>query len=167
MPYLILCLISALLAGGGVWKYQAQKHELALANLSTYYLKRDFRALENANAETTRLQNQKDEALRTAAQRQRFWQSQNSALERVVGGLRGDLARYRAEREPVPGDPVSPGADYTSTLETVFGDCATEVVRVEGLAQGHANDVQTLREAWPTPANQSAPRQPAEPEPSQ
>lgn len=163
MPYLILCLISALLAGGGVWKYQAQQHELA--NLSTYYLKRDFRALENANAETTRLQNQKDEALRTAAQRQRFWQSQNSALERDVDGLRSDLARYRAEREP--GDPVSPGADYTSALETVFGDCATEVVRVEGLAQGHANDVQTLKEAWPTPATQSAPAPPAEPEPSQ
>lgn len=88
MPYLILCLISALLAGGGVWKYQAQKHELTLLNLSTDYLKRDFRALENANAETTRLQNQKDEALRAAAQRQRFWQSQNSALERDVDGLR-------------------------------------------------------------------------------
>lgn len=88
MPYLILCLISALLAGGGVWKHQAQKHELALANLSAYYLKRDFRALENANAETTRLQNQKDKASRTAAQRQRFWQSQNSALERDVDGLR-------------------------------------------------------------------------------
>lgn len=167
MPYLILCLISALLAGGGVWKHQTQKHELALANLSTYYLKRDFRALENANAETTRLQSQKDEALRTAAQRQRFWQSQNSALERDVDGLRGDLARYRAEREPVPGDPVSPGADYTSALETVFGDCAAEVVRMEGLAQGHANDVQTLREAWPTPATRSEPTPPAEPEPSQ
>lgn len=165
MPYLILCLISALLAGSGVWKYQAQKHELALANISTNYLKRDFRALENVNVETTRLQNQKDEALRTAAQRQRFWQSQNSALERDVDGLRGDLARYRAEREP--GDPVSPGADYTSALETVFGDCATEVVRMEGLAQGHANDVQTLREAWPTPATRSEPRPPAEPEPSQ
>lgn len=100
------------MAGCGSTK--PQKHELALANLSTYYLKRDFRALENANAETTRLQNQKDEALRTAAQRQRFWQSQNSALERDVDGLLGDLARYRAEREPVPGDPVSPGADYTS-----------------------------------------------------
>lgn len=108
MPYLILCLISALLAGSGAWKYQAQKHELALANLSTYYLKRDFRALENANAETTRLQNQKDAALRTAAQRQRFWQSQNSALERDVDGLRSDLASYRAEREPLPGDPATP-----------------------------------------------------------
>lgn len=149
MPYLILCLISALLAGGGVWKYQAQKHELTLLNLSTDYLKRDFRALENANAEATRRQNQKDEALRTAAQRQRFWQSQNSALERDVDGLRSDLARYRAEREPLPGDPVSPGADYTSALETVFGDCAAEVARVEGLAQGHANDVQTLKESWP------------------
>lgn len=167
MPYLILCLISAFLAGGVVWKHQAQKHELALANLSTDYLKRDFRALENANAETTRLQNQKDEALRTAAQRQRLWQSQNSALERDVDGLRGDLARYRAEREPVPGDPVSPRDHYTSAIETVFGDCATEVVRMEGLAQGHANDAQTLREAWPTPTNQPEPRQPAEPEPSQ
>ena len=167
MPYLILCLISALLAGGGVWKYQAQKYELALASLSTDHLKRDFRALENANAETTRLQNQKDAALRTAAQRQRFWQSQNSALERDVDGLRGDLARYRAERESVPGDSVSPGADYTSALETVFGDCATEVVRMEGFAQGHANDVQTLSEGWPTPATRSEPTPPAEPEPSQ
>lgn len=167
MPYLILCLISALLAGGGVWKYQAQKYELALASLSTDHLKRDFRALENANAETTRLQNQKDAALRTAAQRQRFWQSQNSALERDVDGLRSDLARYRAERESLPGDSVSPGADYTSALETVLGDCTAELGRMAGLAQGHANDVQTLREAWPTPANQSAPRQPAEPEPSQ
>lgn len=167
MPYLILCLISALLAGSGVWKYQAQKHELTLLNLSTDYLKRDFRALENANAETTRLQNQKDEALRTAAQRQRFWQSQNSALERDVDGLRGDLARYRTERESLPGDPVSPGADYTFALETVFGDCAAELGRMAGLAQGHADDVQTLKEAWPTPATRSEPRQPAEPEPSQ
>ena len=159
--------IVAVAAAAGAWVWQANSYEAKLAAVQTEYAQAQARAVENANAETTRLQNQKDAALRTAAQRQRFWQSQNSALERDVDGLRGDLARYRTERESLPGDPVSPGADYTSALETVFGDCATEVVRMEGLAQGHANDVQTLREAWPTPATRSEPRPPAEPEPSQ
>ena len=167
MPYLIACLISALLAGGGVWKYQAHKYELALANLSTTYLQRDFRALETSNAETIRLQNQKDEALRTAAQRQRFWQGQNRALERDLDGLRGDLASNAAARKVMPGDTCSTGADYTSTLETVLGNCTDELGRMAGQAQGHASDTQTLIEAWPKPANQSEPTPPAEPEPSQ
>lgn len=141
--------VVAVAAAAGAWVWQANSYEAKLAAVQTEYAQAQARAVENANAETTRLQNQKDEALRTAAQRQRFWQSQNSALERDVDGLRGDLARYRAEREPVPGDPGSPGADYTSALETVFGDCAAEVVRMAGLAQGHANDVQALKESWP------------------
>ena len=127
MPYLILCIISAMLAGGGVWKYQAQKYELALANLSTTYLKRDFRALETSNAETIRLQNQKDSALRAAAQRVSKLANDRERIRTDLDGLRGDLAANAAAREALPGDSCATGADYTSTLEAVFGDCAAEL----------------------------------------
>lgn len=103
------------------------KYELALANLSTTYLKRDFRALETSNAETIRLQNQKDSALRAAAQRVSKLANDRERIRTDLDGLRGDLAANAAAREALPGDSCATGADYTSTLEAVFGDCAAEL----------------------------------------
>ena len=159
--------IVAVAAAAGAWVWQANSYEAKLAAVQTEYAQAQARAVEIAHADTIRLQEKADHAQANAAVRIRTASADRDLLRAAVDRLRGDLARYRAERESVPGDPVSPGADYTSALETVLGDCTAEVVRMAGLAQGHANDVQTLREAWPTPATRSEPRPPAEPEPSQ
>ena len=141
--------IVAVAAAAGAWVWQANSYEAKLAAVQTEYAQAQARAVEIAHADTIRLQAQADRAQANSAVRVRAAAADRDILRGAVDGLRSDLARYRTEREFLPGDSVSPGADYTSTLETVFGDCAAEVVRMEGFAQGHANDVQTLKESWP------------------
>jgi chitodextrinase len=104
-----------------------------------------LKAIEAAQAETTRLQEQADEAAKQAARR-----IQSNA--RAAAGARSELDRLRdtiASSEPAGADSCPATAHRAATLATVFGECATALEDMARKADGHANDALRLWETWP------------------
>jgi hypothetical protein len=137
--------IVAALAAAGAWTAQGWRAEASMANLKNDYSKRDFRALENAHADTIRLQETKDAAERVARQRQ-------SALARDFAGTRDALVSLSASADAalrVSGDSLSACANHTAVVTDVFKQCAGRLSEMGQIADNWQNDALMLREAWP------------------
>ena len=143
---IVFAAVAALAGFTGAWQIQAMRHDAAIATLKTEYLKRDFKALENAHADTIRLQTRKDEAERKARARQIALAGDLARVRDVADGLRDELAAARAALPDAACDAIR---RYTATLSAVFGECAAEIERLAGPAQGHAIDSLKLQEGWP------------------
>lgn len=141
----VFAIVSAIAGSTGAWLYQANKFERLLSEQRNEYLKRDFKALEVAHAETIRLQEKKNEAERKASIRvadaRRDAAAASSALRMLSDAA--DTALIRA------GDTHSACMANASTLRVVFGECAERRVSVAADAEGHLIDKQTLTESWP------------------
>lgn len=146
---LIVAGVIAVASFGAGWTAQGWRADASMANLRNDYSKRDFRALENAHADTLRLQATKDEAERKHAIRVADLRKSVAATAVIADGLRNDLATARAA---MPDASCSSLRGYSATLSTVFDECAAEVGRVASQADGHAIDALKLLEAWPTSA---------------
>ena len=88
-----------------------------------------------------------DAAVRKAEARSAQNKRDADGLRDELDGLRGDLAtvpdRIRnASREAVD--------QYATTASLVFDQCVRRYSEMAGAAQGHASDVQTLMDAWPS-----------------
>lgn len=139
--YVATALIAALLAGAGAWQTQNWR----------------FAAKEKdrveAQAETDRL------AHRSRLQQQtRVVEAQNSAVARArAAGLADDIAAGAVDRLLVESRTSLDAARVShqaclvnaATLETVLASCAREYREMGKTAQGHADDVKTLSDAWP------------------
>ena len=140
-------MLSAAIAGGGAWVWQANSYEARLATIQTEYAQEQVRAVEKAHAETVRYQQKADDAAKNAAQRVRAAAADAAVLRGTLDGLRGDLAsgatRYATATEQAR-------ADYTATLSAVLSDCAGLAGEIAGKADGHVIDLRRLDEQWPT-----------------
>ena len=105
-----------------------------------------LKAIEAAQAETTRLQETADAATRHATER-------TQASERAAAGARTQLERLRnAQRARADAATTCPAiADRAATLDTVFGACAAALADMGRSADAHAGDALKLYEAWPRP----------------
>lgn len=99
-----------------------------------------------AAAKTLALQQEKDEAVNAAAQREKKLRSDLAAARATGNGLRDDLAAARSDLSRAS---VTSLRAYTATLGAVFSECTAEVERLAAAAQGHASDALTLEQAWP------------------
>lgn len=131
---------------GAGWRVQSWRADAQIASVKSEYLKRDFKALENAHADTIRLQETKDEAERRHASRAADLRKSVAATAVIADGLRNDLATARAA---MPDASCSSIRLHAATLGAVFGECAAEVGRVAGQADGHSIDALKLLESWP------------------
>lgn len=131
------------------WRYGEQiadlkrEHAEAVASSAKSALKLTEHYRENADA-----------AVRKAEARAAQNKRDADLLRAELDGLRGDLAdvpeRIRsASREAVD--------QYAATATVVFGECAARYSELAAASAGHASDVQTLMDAWPTNGNQAAP----------
>lgn len=104
-----------------------------------------LRAIEAAQAETTRLQEVADAANRRATERTKVHQ-------RAAAGARAELDRLRdqlAATGPV-GSPACPaGPDGADPARSLLGACAAHLVELGRAADAHAADALKLYEAWP------------------
>ena len=132
---------------GAGWSVQGWRMDAQLSKLKTEYSKRDFRALENAYADTLRLQATKDEAERKHAIRVADLRKSVAATAVIADGLRNDLATARAAMPDASCDSIRL---HAATINDVFGECAAEIEGLAGTATGHAIDTLKLLEAWPT-----------------
>lgn len=112
-----------------------------------------LRAIEAAQAETTRLQEVADEANRRAAERTQVHQ-------RAAAGARAELERLRnaiATGGPADATACPATAERAATLAAVQRECADAVEEMGRRADAHAADALKLYEAWPTHETKAAP----------
>ena len=138
--------VTAALSAGGAWQYQSARYERLLAEQRTEYATAQVRALEIAHADTIRLQAQASKAAAAAATRLQRLSADRDRLRTAADGLRDDLATATSRLPHAPPDAV---IEYATATTDVFGQCAAALERLAATAQGHADDVQTLTEAWP------------------
>lgn len=145
--YAATALVALAVGFGGGWKTQGWRlggqlakqeaaHASAVASANKAALRLTEIYQENANA-----------AVRKAEARSAKNKRDTDGLRDELDGLRGDLAtvpdRIRnASREAVD--------QYANTASLVFDQCVRRYSEMAGAAQGHASDVQTLMDAWPS-----------------
>lgn len=146
---IVFAAVAALAGFTGAWQIQAMRHDAAMATIKTEYLKRDFKALENAHADTTRLQTRKDEAERKARARQIALAGDLARVRDVADGLRGELNATRVRLPDAACDAVR---RYGVAASVVIGECSARLVEVAGQADRAAGEVMLLKDAWPRSA---------------
>ncbi|MDR6768603.1 ABC-type transporter Mla subunit MlaD [Acidovorax delafieldii] len=145
--YVATGLIAGAVAATGAWQVQGWRlggqlakqeaaHASAIASANQAALRLTEIYQENANA-----------AVRKAEARSAQNKRDADGLRDELDGLRGVLAtvpdRIRnASREAVN--------QYANTASLVFDQCIRRYSEMAGAAQGHASDVQTLMDAWPS-----------------
>lgn len=102
-----------------------------------------LRAVENAQAETIRLQGVADEAIRKANKR-----AQANAA--AATGARSELDGLRNELAAGSGAPAcKAGAISSDPARELLAECAAALTDMAGKADGHALDALKLYDAWP------------------
>lgn len=148
----ILAAIAAVLAGAGAM-FVHHERDIGRADVQAKWdaakvaqQQALIAAQSAAAAKTLALQQEKDEAVNAAAQREKKLRSDLAAARATGNGLRDDLAAARSDLSRAS---VTSLRAYTATLGAVFSECTAEVERLAAAAQGHASDALTLEQAWP------------------
>lgn len=153
---LVAAAISGVIAFGAGWQVASWRldgaHTRAIAKKDQIIA--DMREaaakdLAKANAEAldeyARLEAKKQAAVDAAAE-----QAQRNAA--AADRARSDADRLRAQlatADRVSTATVASLREYTTTLQSVFGECLIEYREMGKAADGHATDSRALREAWP------------------
>lgn len=88
-------------------------------------------------------------AEQAASSRQRALAADARAARAELDGLRTALEAHDGPRLTASATPFAPGLDYTDPVPELFLQCTSRYIDLAAKADGHANDVKTLTEAWP------------------
>ncbi len=146
--------IAGVLAFGAAWQVQAWRYGGQIADIKREHAEAVASSAKSALKLTEHYRENADAAVKKAEARAAQNKRDADRLRTELDGLRGDLAdvpdRIRnASREAVD--------QYAAAATTVFGECAARYSELAVSATGHASDVQTLMDAWPTNDNQATP----------
>lgn len=144
---IIASLLSAALAAGGAWKYQANHYEKVIGDINLNYSRRDFRLLENAYADFIQYQKKAATAQSRAETQLANANSRYRDLVAVNNGMRDDIERNSAALSRSTTDSIN---QYATTLGIIYSDCRAALSQMGFNAQGHAIDTQKLINTWPT-----------------
>jgi len=147
-------LVAGALAFGAGWQVQAWRYGEQIATIKRQHTDAALSSARNALKLTEHYRENADAAIRKAEARAAQNKRDADSLRAELDWLRGDLAdvpnRIRnASREAVD--------QYAAAATVVFGECAARYSELAISATGHASDVQTLMDAWPTNDNQATP----------
>ena len=140
----------AVLAGVLSWQVQAWRYDTQIAKIQTQHATALADANQKALADTIKLQRTKDEAIQQAEQRAKQNAVAAAAARRDADSLRAQLDSVSARIASATDSAVR---EYAATASVVFAECVRSYQELAGQADGHANDVQTLRDAWPSAPN--------------
>ncbi|WP_393945893.1 hypothetical protein [Comamonas sp. J-3] len=160
-------IVAAALAAWGTWQVQdwrlsgqveqaqEQKAQAERALVLEQQDRKDqlLRARASALETYTRMEAQKNAAIDKQTQRAEANRLAAQQLRTDVDGLHGQLATVPARIAAATSAAV---ADYAATATKLFGQCTREYAAMAERADGHANDVQALIEAWPENPSQPA-----------
>jgi len=146
--------IAGVLAFGAAWQVQDTRYGEQIAGLKLEHAEAVASSAKTALKLTEHYRENANAALRQSEIRAAQNKRDADRLRAELDGLRGDIAdvpdRIRsASREAVD--------QYAATATVVFEHCARRYSDMAQAAAGHASDVQTLRDAWPTNDNQATP----------
>jgi hypothetical protein len=145
MIYITAAIAAAAFVGGFV--VQGWRMDLKLAEIESANAAAVVAATTQVAEEAKRLQGQKDDALKAAQQ-----QIRKNTL--AADAARIELHRVRVEANrataAIPTATCSSVRNYATTSTSVFGECTVALEEMARLADGHAVDSKTLRDAWPT-----------------
>lgn len=145
--YAATAIVAGALAFGGGWKVQAWRYGAQIASIKQDNSDAIASSAKSALKLTEHYRENADAAVRKAEARSAQNKRDADGLRDELDGLRGDLAtvpdRIRnASREAVD--------QYATTASLVFDQCVRRYSEMAGAAQGHASDVQTLMDTWPS-----------------
>ena len=145
--HIAAALVAGALAFGAAWQAQSWRYGEQIATIKQQHTDAALSSARNALKLTEHYRENADAAVRKAEARAAQNKRDADRLRTELDGLRGDLAdvpeRIRnASREAVD--------QYAAAATVVFGECAARYSELAGAATGHASDVQTMMDAWPT-----------------
>lgn len=146
--------IAGMLAFGAAWQVQGMRYGGQIADIKREHAEAVASSAKSALKLTEHYRENADAAVKKAEARAAQNKRDADRLRGELDGLRGDIAdvpeRIRsATREAVD--------QYAAAATVVFGECAARYSELAVSATGHASDVQTLMDAWPTNDNQATP----------
>lgn len=152
--HIAAALVAGALAFGAAWQVQGMRYGKQIADLKLEHAEAVASSAKSALKLTEHYRENADAAVRKAEARAAQNKRDADSLRAELDWLRGDLAdvpeRIRsATREAVD--------QYAAAATVVFGECAARYSELAISATGHASDVQTLMDAWPTNDNQAPP----------
>ena len=140
--YLVAAIIGAAVAGFAAWEVQ----DARIARIKTQYAEAQGQATAQAMATTAQMQKDKDDAIQQAQERAQQNAAAAAAARRAADGLRAQLASAQRIASATP----AAVAEYATTSGELLAECGAEITELAAKADGHANDVRTLIEAWPS-----------------
>lgn len=146
---LIVAGVIAVTGFGAAWTYQGNRYERVIAEQRAAQSALLVEAYANAKRETERIQEIANAAERKHQGRIADMRKSAAATSVIADGLRDDLAAARAA---MPGASCDSIRQHASTLNTVFGYCASRLERMAEVATGHSIDALKLLESWPKSA---------------
>lgn len=144
--HLASALAGAAIAFAGAWTVQDWRYTGQIARIEANHSQAVADARQAAIDEATRLQAQKDEALREAAQQAQRNAAAAAAARRESDGLRVELTEARLR---MSSSTCASVREHAATLNAVFDQCVGTLEGMAGKADGHALDARTLIRSWP------------------
>ena len=139
-------LVAGALAFGAGWQVQAWRYGEQIATIKQQHTDAALSSARNALKLTEHYRENADDAVKKAEARAAQNKRDADRLRAELDGLRGDLADVPGRIRSATREAVD---QYAATATVVFGECAARYSELAGAADGHRNDVQTLRDAWP------------------
>lgn len=139
-------LAPALVVGLLVWIFQDARHGAAMSE----YQAEVMAEREAASARVRKVEGDFNAKYQTAVNAAR---DRERALRDDLAAVRGASERMRAQQTEaasrISTATTASLAEYTISLSAVFEDCRAAYAGMGEVAQRHADDAQTLIEAWP------------------
>lgn len=139
-------LIAAALAAAGAWQVQAWRYGEQIATIRADAAESTARAEKAAQLVRETRQQEVNRATQNAARRAQTARTDADNARAELDRLRDDL---RASAVPASGDACTAADQRAATVEELFAECAGAYQGMARTADGHANDVKTLSDAWP------------------
>lgn len=163
LTHMIALVLGALMAAGIMQLHTSKvrmQGAVALGNLSAQYIdeiatlradhqKAADKRAEEVRAEQAALTTKYQGALNEALARQTALQTERDRARAAADSLRHQ-ARTAAGRIHLPDTPASAVAEYATAAGELLAQCGEALAEVAGKADGHASDVKTLMDAWPS-----------------
>jgi len=139
-------LIAAALAATASWQVQAWRYGEQIATIRADAAESTARSEKSAQLVRDTRQQEVTRATQNAARRAQVARADADNARADLERLRDDL---RASAVPASGDACTAADQRAATLAELFGQCAGAYQGMARTANGHANDVRTLTDAWP------------------
>ena len=152
--HIAVAAVAGVLAFGAGWQVQAWRYGGQISDLKREHAQAVASSAKSALKLTEHYRENADAAVKKAEARAAQNKRAADALRGELDWLRGDLANVPDRIRSATREAVD---QYATAATVVFGECAARYSELAISATGHASDVQTLMDAWPT-TTKAAPR---------